>query len=547
MENNKKLRNRIKNVDKVHSNKNFKCKGNEDESIPFKNDYAYYSIDDQISKDLASLPFNYINGTRFPLTVQFRQLDGAAGYKTQTDALASIMVLEYVNAVGKADKVTSGINMASTQLYTYVRHANSGARNYEAPDIMMYVLAMRDIYSDYFELRRALGLTKLYSFYNHNLPDLLIQSLGFNVKDLRANAANYRGQLNQIREKINSFAVPKYFKMFERAAYVASNVFSDSDSMRGQFYAMKRVGRYIWSGTTSQTGTELEYRTIQPTADQSYSMQRRIDELNEQLDAIFLDEDALTMSGDILKAFKESELYQVTNVSDDLAIVPLFDQDMLSQFENSFTFTPVAFEEDMPQGVYGGLNVRQNGQYITWQPYMKYRYGYNSVPEITENLVLNSHKNNPDYKDVLEYTRLMCTYHSVIEEKEETVGDDTNTYYEVTSLLDSCGCELGLSWSYYRYTLNNDNVAVAIVGRRFNQIVAFNTVDMDRITDISQFDWHPFIFIIDNAPDTEGTESLVRIFGDLKVATPINIQTLKHINDSAVYATVYARDLYRKG
>lgn len=502
-------------------------------NIPDHNDYTFYAINDQIAKDIGSIPFNYIPGTtlktQFPILVN-TATSSEINTISDSNIQPAVMQLGYVNSIGKTTKNTDGINMASVQLYTYVRHANSGARNYEAPDIMFYVLAMRDIYSDFLELKRALGLTRYFNFFNHNLPDLLITSCGINPVDLRANAALYRGRLNIIAEKINSFAVPKYFKAFDRSAFITSNIFADSSTDRGQFYVFTREGRYTWSGTTSTTGTELVFSQI--TGGQS--MSARLDALEAQIDALFLDEDALTMSGDILKAFKESELYQLATTDELYMVKPIYDEDILNSIENSvaWTYTSTFGDENKPVS-YFNMNITQNNQIITWDPY--FTYDNSSATYLTmypQDVVFNSHKDNPDYKDVLEWSRLISL-------KEETGVANSKT---VKATLVTCGLELLLNYSFFTYF--NSGAGISIKQERFPQLIVPDFTEsgdylatFEKIAKIHQFDWHPIIY-----SDT----SQITVDGDLKVTTIMPKETLQRINDSAVYASVYARDLYNK-
>lgn len=251
---NKEPRDKNKKDNKKSGNKN--NRSSKGSGIPKRNDWGWYAASEQIAKDIASIPFNYMGGTNFPIKAKA----GAARLAPTTlqRAIPSIMSIGYINSIGAAGSgVNNGINMAATQLYTFIRHANSGARNYEAADVMMYILAMRDIYSAYFEAKRIIGCAGLYNYYNHNYPDLLLKSMGCDPVDLRQNLAQYRGQLNLIAKKINSFAVPKYFKAFDRSAYIASMLFADSSSIRSQLYQFVRLGSYTWSGKTSTKGTEL--------------------------------------------------------------------------------------------------------------------------------------------------------------------------------------------------------------------------------------------------------------------------------------------------
>lgn len=307
----------------------------EEEVIPTSNDWRFYAVNEQIAKDLGSIPYNVIPGLDHSLDY-YDAISGSSASNVQMSN-ANVLTLEYVLGPGFCNTATDGPNMAAKQLYSFVRRANSGARNYEAPDLFMYILAMQDIYATYFEARRVITLAQAYSAENRVMPQKLIAALGVNYADLSANLSVYRGQLNVLASQINAFAVPGYFKAFERTAYVASNVFVDATTVRGQFYALARAGYRTWSGTASETGTSLVYNDLIVSTLRTFKV-KFLDVLTAQLNALFYDDDANTMSGDILKAFGSTKLYGVpSDLSESTVTFPVFDEDVLNQIENCYS------------------------------------------------------------------------------------------------------------------------------------------------------------------------------------------------------------------
>lgn len=103
-------------------------------------------------KDVASLSFNLPYGTRSGLPSPSNRESRV------TTSVPGILTIRFVTSLGVANgSVASAINVAAKNIYSYVRFANSGARNYDSPDLMMYLLAMDSAYMFY------AYLTKLYS------------------------------------------------------------------------------------------------------------------------------------------------------------------------------------------------------------------------------------------------------------------------------------------------------------------------------------------------------------------------------------------------
>lgn len=510
----------------------------QNQNFPEKNDWSFYAASEQIAKDVASIPFNYIPGTNFKVNGTLTP-DGGSPVNYPTASLFSVMGLPYINSIGVTNNRTQGANMAAVQLYTFIRHANSGARNYEAADVMMYILEMRDVYAEFFALKKILGIASLYNYYNHNLPDTLLASEYINAQDLRNNLAQYRGRLNILAKKINSFAVPKYFKIFDRTTYINSFIFADSDSIRGQFYNFVRAGYYTWSGITSTKGTELQftsYYTNNSATRSTITYGDRLNILENMLDSMFLDEDALTMSGDILKAFGTSDLYQIADTDENYIVEIKFDEDILSQIENSTTFgttvqpsngTKLGLSVLTPDSDWK-LNVTQNNQIITFEPSWQAAFGEDTANSVTlTSYAFNSHKSEPDYKDVLEWTRLMSD-----------VSITNSTATGIGATVNSCGLELICCYSIFRTDVNTEVTQV----QHYTTLVNFYGVN-EKIIDLSQFDWHPIMYIYNGMP-TSADESPIKIYGDLKVATIINNNVLDQINETAVYGALYGSGLY---
>lgn len=536
-----KNKNRTNGNNRSQGGRNYPRNNN---NIPPRNDWEYYAATEEIAKSIANVPFNVMAGLPYKLDASMRTPTMSAIQQiTSHEASGAVGTVRYIPSIGVTSSRTDSINMAAVQLYTYVRHANSGAKNYEAPDLMMEILAVKDIMTEIFECKRIIGITSYYNYYNHNLPDALLQALHINASDLRANLAQYRGRLNLLIEKFNSFAIPSYFKAFLRSAYISNLVFSDSDSIKGQMFLFYKDGYYTWSPKTSTTGTSLVY-TRHTTYGNLDTLKDRLDIIEGQLDAMYLDEDAITMSGDILKAFRDSDLYKLTQIPEDYRVEPKFDEDILAQIENLVLFR-AAGSSVIAGSETGTLSadITQSNQLIIWQPTYIEKAGSMSngfVGDVKTRL-FNSHKDNPDYRDTLEWSRLMCTFTTDWNHPE--TGDDT---WKVT--LTSAGLEVCIAFDLFSYLYTPDSSA-ALVATGFSQVLfATNSSSVTyqkvaSIVRLMQYDWHPFIYLLALAGTTP---KAVEFGGDIKNATIMAEDTITNINKSAVYAAFYARTLYSK-
>ena len=513
-------------------------RGDGKRGIPWKNDWQFYAVTERIAKDIASYPYNRLPGSKFNIpwhSGTFSNFPDSATY------LPNFCVLSYVPGIGNTnDDANAGINIATKQLYTYVRHANSGARNYEGPDIMMYVLAMRDIYTRFFEAKRALGIAYAYYFENKNFPDGLLRSIGVDPKDLRENLAQYRGRLNLLAAKINSFAVPKYFKSFDRAAFISSFYFTDSTSIRGQAYIFRTAGYYTWSGTTSEKGTSLNFRfdpsfdaanTTTPAFSKVSSFKTvYLDTLESQLDALFYDDDANTMAGDILKAFDQSNLYQVADIPDPYVVLGTYDEDILAQIENSFAannYSSKTFASTFTEEV---LAVTQENQIIK----AGITLADTGTASFPNGWYFNSHKDSPEFSDNLEWSRLIVS--------ATKSANSWILHYGLELLLTINIVNMDPKYDDQRmvYSALSQSLAVASNG-------SVSSTAISTIAKLAIFDWHPGIYFINYSINgTDITSSEIIPFMDLKFYTVLTDKEIHPTHDSACMAAFYAKDLYNK-
>lgn len=496
--------------------------------MPNSNDWKFYAPTEAIARQAGSLPWNYMGGTNLPLSF----LDRASTTEFTGRSLASVLKINYVPSIGITSKGVDGVNMASKQLYTFIRKNNSGAANYEAPDLMMTCLMMRDIYTNYCELRRVLGLIKRFALKNHNLPDLVITALGFDPDDIRENYAQYVARLNLLALKINSFAMPSYFTMNLRAAYISNNVFGDSKSIEGQFYVFCKTGYFTWTPIAETTGSSLTYKTYGFSANTRLSAY--FDIVEGQIDSLFLDEDVNIMSGDILKAFGANGIYQLSLMDTDSYTEIIYDENILMQIHNSHCALIVP-DVLSYNSVNSTFNVTQSNQLIQWEPVIKYTYTAanseltNGSEVYFDRIALNSIKADPLYTDVLEWTRCITLGQSDI--------SISGTEASVTYTPFTCGLELVINYHLFYYS--GTNVARTVL---VNYVDA-NTLKSNFVAEaiIDQFDWRPLMYYFDTG------DNAIHVNGDVKIITTVDVTTLTKINDMANYAAVYGVNLYNIG
>lgn len=513
-----------------------------------ENDWAWYAPSEAIAKSVASIPYNVLTG--LPTGVGALNDDGN---NICFQYLPNVCVMRYINRIGSTASGLSGPNMAARQLYSFLRRNNSGARNYEAPDLMMYILAMEEIYSQYLECRRAYGVLQTYSFVNRALPKSLAIALEIATDDDEiayyiSQLATIRYRLNTIRLKINSLAVPKYFKSFQRRALLATVLLGDSTSIRSGIYAFNRSHYGFYDPTLYETGGAIAYRY------KGIGLVNWLDQLEDMIERVISDDDMNTMMGDIIKAFGEGGLYSVPDVPENFVMAINYDENLLNQLHNTQFLTSFCDIEDVYQADLqgGAFNIWQADNLIKWEGMARVEIpqsslidsgevrAHNAAVYHTGAMYLNSYKDDPNYLDTLEWTRNMFAL--------ERYGTDFTI---------RCGLELFIDMKFVFFTadgttvsqsLNDFSLIPNLTGPGVTNFPAqFYAEQAIAISFLSNFDWHPIFWFADMTVHSIATPSgnyvTVRSpyypIADFKVYTTVSAEALSRMHDNAVYAAYF--------
>lgn len=482
------------------------------------NDPSWYAENEQLLKDAASLSFPYAIGTPFYTDEDASIFSNAYELSKGTPG---IMALKYRSCPGVATNGVSPINIAAKNLYSFVRHANSGHANYDSPDLMLYFLAMDSVYSWYAELVRLYGVARTYSVRNKYMPVSYMEALGFNAEDILANMANLRYFINLTCVKINALAVPSNSSYLARHIWMNSHLFADAPGTRFQAYAYVPEGHYVYNETGSPRGGYLKF-TAKP-AKMTYS--QVVEYTNNMLQPIITSEDMGIMSGDILKAFGDN-IVVVHPITEDYTIGPEYTEEVLMQIHNTRLVGAVLAEPDITQDP-------NNGD-ILYRPVL----GYNPLDKIP--LMFDMNKEFPEPGEIMVATRNMA----VTEGNAEPAGN-----YLLYAGSDFCT----KADIYYYFTQGGQNALKStslksceswrlnVQGTKYQTPTEWLKLadDLAIFSTISHFDYHPFFTFVMNISNADpsvdqSVEYTLGITGDTCNATVISRETLRKLHETAI-------------
>lgn len=318
------------------------------------NDPAWYSRDERLVIDSASIPFSEPYGDPIDLSggrTEFRIADlirQDSTWAQNLDCAPGIMTFQVLPSYGESHDRLSPLNVAATAIYSQVRYVNNGRKNYDPADLMIYLASVAELYSFLNWCRRIYGCAFMYSQANKYLGRALLQSQGIDSEDILQNLANFRYWINTYTNKIASYAVPADITLFYKRAFQFGSVYieHDGDSIKDQFYLYNPSAFYRFKLDSQSRGMlQLVATATNDCINTNDNTQRlKMKDLiaigESLLDNIFGDEDFGLMSGDIMKAF-DNAILKLDSLPEDYLTIPVHDRLVLSQMENSVVVDPV--------------------------------------------------------------------------------------------------------------------------------------------------------------------------------------------------------------
>lgn len=483
------------------------------------NDPNWYAANAQLLSDSASLAYSQAIGTpdmSFSSVDPIPRIDATTGELVSCKLVAApgIMTIRLMPTIGISENNVSTVNIAASRLYSWVRHANAGSKNYDSPDLMMYLLAMDSIYSYYSYIVRAIGICRLYSQKNRYLSDGLLLALGVIPDSLQDNFAAARNKLNMLGAKMAALCVPSTMSYFVRHSWLYQNIYKDSPTEKSQMYAFVPDGFYKYSGFTDPTGGKLIYEKIN-TAGPS-TIQQHLQNLEDMLNAVVADEDINIMSGDILKAYGAGELVIVGQVSEDFLLMPVYDEEVLMQIQNITVLSHVA-ASDITQDASGAILYRPKVAPFGPVTVKFARPGFKRIT-VRKDIVTPA--------DTMVATRLT---HPLVDLNPSMVGGN----YPITS----CGSEIATVLEIYNFASPEASphslIQIKMTLGNYGRLPTGEVINaLDKCAVLSQFDWHPeFVFSVEGPKDTFKQVASVM---DIDNYTVVTSTELDRMNDTAL-------------
>lgn len=306
------------------------------------NDVRWYAANPQLIKDTASYPFQFPLGTKHNMGGTDTYISGSA--------VPGVCTIHWDPSIGMANDEVDSVNIAMRNIYSFIRHANSGKTNYEAPDLMLYLLAMSDILGYHAALKRIYGVAMTYSHTNRYVPKAVVEALGVDYDDIQLHLCDLRSYINTFAVRIGSFCIPASMSYIARHVWMNSHIYVDSDQDKPQIYAYVQ-DHFFKFGLDETPAGMLSFEAFNPRQAKTIAS-FRVDDADAKgltfselaalgdklLAPIIVSEDFGIMSGDILKAYTPSEVYRVELIPENYTVMAEYSEEVLDQINNATLF-----------------------------------------------------------------------------------------------------------------------------------------------------------------------------------------------------------------
>jgi len=423
---------------------------------------------------------------------------------------------------------TYSFGQAISTLYTKLRAVNSGTTVYTVQDLTAYVLNVRAIRAIVASIYRIVKVAQMIDIYDSRVPEALIRAC-FSVPAYTA-VINQLPQIRALGVQIDQQSrsmLPLNLPILDRTEWLFSNVFADSDDVKPQFYVPSIDNVRLFHTTASNT-----YAMVNVDISSVPNLLTVVAPLLSSYLTTYITN---VIAGDMIKTYGDSVIRPlITDWLDQSPCIPVYDEDILQQFENAdvldwYTssglypvfrpafdgtkfvneFTPPA---DVTTRWINGVSTSAS----------KPECGCHSTNGLRNGVYVNSFRNETSPGQVLSYTRLK--FHV-----DGTAMTDVGDPKKITdSTLAICGSEIVQNMVGIERDANTHFIPT---------YPAYGTSDINyyHAPVLEQFDWHPMQYYLTNlwAP--------AAIAWDFKNFAQINYPDVDKLHQYANYAIAEPR------
>lgn len=471
------------------------------------NALAWHTPDPELLHRTATIPWSFQTGE---LVDTNRTLVAPLGeWSSSYASVPGFCVLRDVMSVGGFGQWSYGNQptyTAANSLLTTMRSRTRVRNTYDAPDVMMLMIAVDNIYGTVAWFKRLAATVNMFTYQNHYLPRDIIKAQGVDPDWLMANSYAFVTQLNVIISEINKIYIPSRMHLFELHNSRFSNYYTEGSSIKDQIYFFTPAFLSIIDYNATEDYQSMvkpllclpgEWQTDENgriigtkyNHDSLVTGDVLLAALRQMLNAIIEHDSTADITGDMENAFGSGDKWVLSMCDPNSVAAPIFDEEILETIHNtSILYGPRALYQNyntigqsMPKPYFCVVQDVNTNRIGMWDRY--YLQKNNSVRAIVNAEasfnIIDVHK-DPSPEKTFEIMRLR----SVVSYMTE---DDNNIVYDI-----EFGADVIVNFEVYDYHYVDGVRTVAWHG--FDTITPVDGVnDRRKILAIAPFHYSPML------------------------------------------------------
>lgn len=517
------------------------------------NDISWYSRYPNLLAAAGSFPYPYKPGMSVDLGTVAVGSTTTVDYDLKYD-IPGVMVLDWIPTIGKSNLSTDPASILGKEMYARVRNAYSGTLRADAPDYVIYILALDSIYSYISWLKRVFRIMNTWTPENYLVPDALLHGLGFNdvdIQELRLHRVELWQAINTLVLHSRKFTCPASIDFINRHYWLNDNVFTDAPTMQGQFYLFNQVRYYYYQlmkyeGAASQVGgvtSRVPVTLRTSTSPDSYKVVTVANLLKMGLDMInALNEwdDAYTINGYLMRAYAGDPAFLVDEIALDARFEPVYSQEVLMQIENSQSSPAPQYWIENPVHIDIYQNPTTNA--IISNPMVEYTNTDSDIPlAVGSKAIFNMRMPVPTAFENTIASRLKV----LVENTTHTFPDETEA--SKVLLIKSAGSEIPVGWRMVGFNgadwSGNSTASITEMAKEYIDQYMFigasvsgtKNIDVIKVFAMEAFDWHPIVLAWRMMAGTNGYNQVFPV-GDILNLTTVDQSALAELHKICLYS-----------
>lgn len=532
------------------------------------NDWRWYAMNEQLLKDTASLPYSWPLGNRL-------NLDDSDSNPINLGSVPGIMVLKTAPAYGVSTTADSPINVASRKIYTYVRHENSGAKNYDPVDLMLYLMSMDGALSYLSWLKRLYGTINLYNFTNRYFPKAALVAQNVDYDDLIAHIADFRAYINTFAVRVGALCIPNSIAYMAKHSWMYSGMYLDGQNDKAQVYMFAPSTYSVFGLDSDGAGCLRNYNLWgfdNKMPKTSWTRLLTYDDLRKTGEAILAplinSEDCGIMSGDILKAYGQGGVYQADGIREDYTVLPVYDNTVLDQIHNATTVGELYSSTASPSAENKEMILKQDPSkgWLVFDPVFYNEDLSNNAKGMASAMgrkFVNFDHDQITPAETMEATRMMNIPISIAKNtgatKFASLGSEVVVNFAIYNFEFSNGT-WNISGSDELYTYTNFNLSFDVnsdfahIKGNLEKFWKSHAKNVKLVAQLTQFDRHPAVYLsqtglatwrdVDGSPKSYSdilTNGVWGILQDLGCYAIVDADTLANMDMTALLSEFFTR------